>query len=95
MSAFGTEPALREPCTTAALQRRRVPFGEGRLWLSLRTALVAVQVAWLTLVGWIGATVTLLPLVIRGAPIGRRVRASAPRMMRLLESAAPREVLPR
>lgn len=75
--------------------QRRVPSDEGRLWLSLRTGVVAVQVAFLTLVGWMGAILTLLPLAIRGAPIGRKVRVSAPQVMRLLEPAPPREVLPR
>ena len=95
MSVSGPEPVLHEPCTTVALQRRWVPSGEGRLRPSLGTALVTIQVACLTLVGWIGATLTLLPLAIRGAPVGRRVRASAPRVMRLLEPVPPREVLPR
>jgi hypothetical protein len=64
-----------------------------RLWLSLRAALVAPQVACLTLVGWIGATLTLLPLALRGAPIGRRVWAGEPGVVRLLEP--PREAFPR
>jgi hypothetical protein len=92
--AIGPERALHQPCTTEALQRQ-APFREGRLWLGLRTALVAIQVACLTLVGWIGATLTLLPLALRGEPLGRRVWAGAPRVMRLLEPPPPREVLPR
>jgi hypothetical protein len=92
LSAPGPQSALVESCTPAAPQRR-APFGEGRLWLSLRTVLVALQVAWLSLVGWIGGFVTLLPIAIDGAPLGRRVRPTAPRVMRLLEP--PREALPR
>lgn len=95
LSASAPEPALHASCTIAAAPPRRATAGEGRLWLSLRTVLVGAQVAGFTLVGWLGATLTLLPLAIRGAPTGRRGRAGAPRMVRLLEDAPPEEVLPR
>ncbi len=96
MSASGPEPALLDARSTVAPPRRPAHLGEGRLWLGLRTGLVAVQVACLTLVGWAGAILTLLPLAIRGGPIGRRIRVGVPRVVRLLEPAPPREeVLPR
>ncbi len=93
MSASGTEPVLQDLRTTVALQRR-APFREGRLRLGLRTALVAVQVVFFNLVGWMGATLTLLPLAIRGAPLGRRGRVDAPRVVHLLEPSQSREALP-
>ncbi len=95
MSASGPEPALLDPRTTVAPQPRRIPLAEGRLWLDLRGALVAVQVACLTLVGWVGAMLTLLPLAMRGGPLGRRVRVGTSRVVRLLEPTPPREALPR
>ncbi len=95
LSASAPGPALHASCTIAAAPSRRAAAGEGRLRLGLRTILVGAQVAGFSLVGWLGATLTLLPLAIRGAPTGRRGRAGAPRMVRLLEDARPEEVLPR
>ncbi len=95
MSASRPEPALVDARHIAVPQRRRLTLGDGRIWLGLRTSAVAVQVACLTLVGWAGAVLTLLPLAMRGGPIGRRVRIAAPRVVRLLEAGPPREVLPR
>jgi hypothetical protein len=94
LSATGPEVLLDRPCTAAAAQRRPLAR-EGRLWLSLRTALVAVQVACVTLIGWIGATLTLLPLAMRGAPAGRRVWSGQARVVRLLGSPRSREAVPR
>jgi hypothetical protein len=74
--------------------QRPARFDEG-FWLGLRTALVAVQVVCFTLIGWVGATLVLLPLALRGAPAGRRPWAGAPPVVRLLEPSPPREVLPR
>lgn len=82
---------------TDAFPQRRSPFREGRGWLTFRTAVVAAQVAWFTLLGWIGATLTLLPLALRGAPLGRSDWASTAGVirLRLLQAEPPREVLPR
>jgi hypothetical protein len=51
-----------------------------RLRLLLQTALVAIQVVWFTVVGWIGATITLLPLAVRGGPLDRRAALRAERV---------------
>jgi len=49
----------------------RPPPGE-RIRLALVSVGVAIQIAWLTLFGWAGVLLTLLPLVLQGAPVGRR-----------------------
>ncbi len=92
MSASGPEPALQPSCVAAPQRRPRLR--EGRTWLTLRSVLIALQVVWWTLIGWIGATLTLLPLALQGAPAGRKVWVRRPRVVRLLD-ARPREVLPR
>ncbi len=94
MAVSGPERVIHRPCTTAPPPRRLVS-PDGRLWLSLRAALVAVQVACLTVVGWIGATLTLLPVALRGAPVGRKVWPREPHLVRILEPAPPHEALPR
>ncbi len=48
--------------------------GERRLFLLLRAAFAAVALLWVTLVAWGAATVALLPLAFRRAPLGRRLR---------------------
>lgn len=48
---------------------------------------VVLQVAWFTLRGWVGAALTLLPVVLDGAPAGRR---TGPRL-RLLPAPAAAE----
>ncbi len=62
-----------------------------RLRLLLQAVLVALQVAWFTLVGWLGATLALLPVAIRGAPVGRRAERRQPRY-RLLPSPTAEDV---
>jgi hypothetical protein len=91
LSVPGPEPSLHPPCTVAPAPRRTVSRS-GRLRLGVRAVLVAIQVACVTLVGWIGATLTVLPLALRG-PAGRRVLAGGASVVRLL--APPREALPR
>ncbi len=71
------------------------PAGAARLRLGLRTTLVALQVACLTLVGWIGATLTLLPLALRGAPVGRTDWSGRENVIRLLGTTPPRDAVPR
>ena len=92
MLASGPEPAPQPQ--RAAPPQLRPSFREGRFWLGLRAALVALQVACLTVIGWIGATLTLLPLALRGAPAARRVWLRRSITVRLLD-ARPREALPR
>ncbi len=94
MLLHGPQPALDEPRTPHA-SRRRGPPGQRPPWLGLRTAVVALQVAWSSLVGWIGATLVLLPLAVRGAPLGRVVRPGVPGVVRLVPSSPPREAVPR
>jgi hypothetical protein len=73
-----------EPPARARARTGRAPSRAGRarerLGLLLQTVLVAVQVAWLTLVGWMGATMALLPAVLQGAPRGGRAERRALRM---------------
>ncbi len=52
---------------------------------------VAVQVAWFTLVGWVGASLALLPTVLQGGPVGRRVAREAP-PLRLATATATEDV---
>lgn len=94
MSLSGSQPALDEPRTTHA-PPRRLPPGQRPFWLRLRTAVVALQVAWSSLVGWIGATLVLLPLAVRGAPLGRGLRPGVPGVVRLVPPSPPREAVPR
>jgi hypothetical protein len=59
---------------TAPTTRHR---GEGRFLLLLGATLLALQVAVLTLLGWMAATLALLPLAVRRTPLGRRLRPAA------------------
>jgi hypothetical protein len=94
LSVPGPEPLLHLPRADAP-GPRRAPSGGGRARLGARTLLVAVQVACVSLVGWLGATLTLLPLALRGGPAGRRVLAARASVIRLQVTAPPREALPR
>ncbi len=94
MSASAPEPSIHPACTVARAPRT-APSLVGRLRLGFRTALIAAQVACMTLIGWIGATLTLLPLAVRGAPVGRSVWPERASVIRLLRTAPPREAVPR
>lgn len=67
----------------------------GRVALTARTLAVAVVLGWLALVAWIAAAVSLLPLLVAGAPLGRRLRPPAPREARIIPFQARRQALPR
>lgn len=79
---------------TVPVARRRA---DGRALLFLRAALVALQVAFLTVLGWVAATLALLPLAIRRVPLGRRLRPAARPTARIIPFAprARAKALPR
>ena len=77
--------------TSPALRRR----GDGRSLLFVRAALVAIQVTWLTLLGWVAATLALLPIVLRQSPAGRRLRPVPRRVARVIPLAPRQKALPR
>jgi hypothetical protein len=52
--------------------------------LVLRTILVAVAVLWTSAFAWMGATLALLPVVWRRAPVGRRLRPRPSRDARVI-----------
>jgi hypothetical protein len=72
--------------------RRRV---DSRGVLLVRGMLVSAVLLWLALVACIVATIALLPLLWRGAPLGRRLRPPAPREARIIPFQARRQALPR
>lgn len=61
-----------------------------RLRLLVQSVAATVQVAWFTVMGWIGASITLLPLALHGGPVGRRDERRALRF-RLVTTAATEE----
>jgi hypothetical protein len=63
--------------------------------LTARALAVAVLLGWLALIAWIAATVALLPLLLSGSPLGRRLRPPAPREARIIPFQARRQALPR
>lgn len=76
-------------------ERRRV--AESRVVLRLRAAAAAVALFTLTLFASILATLALLPLTLRRAPVGVRLRPLHPREARVIpfERVRGREALPR
>ena len=62
------------------VERRRV--SESRAALLARAAVAALVLAVLTAVGWVLAALAMLPLVIRRAPVGVRLRPLHPREAR-------------
>lgn len=77
------------------LERRRV--AESRAVLLVRSSAAAVALAALTLLAWILAAAALLPLAVRRAPVGVRLRPLHPREARVIPFERPRgrEALPR
>ncbi len=68
---------------------------EGHLALLLRALAVRVAVVWMTAVAWLSAAVTLLPLVWRRAPLGRRLNRQPRRDARVIPFQPRRQALPR
>lgn len=64
------EPSLATKVRAVPSPRRGEPR---RLRLALQVLAASLQVAWLTLVGWVGAFLALLPVALQGAPLGHRV----------------------
>jgi hypothetical protein len=79
---LATPPAARRPA-------------ENRVILFVRALAVAVGIAWLTVVGIAAATLALLPLLWRRAPLGRRLRPARPREGRVIPFQPRRQALPR
>ncbi|HEX9399642.1 MAG TPA: hypothetical protein VF912_05990 [Anaeromyxobacter sp.] len=65
-----------------SVERRRV--AESRALLLLRAAAGAVALVLLTLFAWTLAALALLPLVLRHAPVGVRLRPLRPREARVI-----------
>ena len=70
------------------VERRRV--SESRAALLARAAVAALVLAVLTAVGWVLAALAMLPLVIRRAPVGVRLRPLHPREARVIPFERPR-----
>jgi hypothetical protein len=70
------------------VDRRRV--SESRAALLARAAVAALVLAVLTAVGWVLAALAMLPLVIRRAPVGVRLRPLHPREARVIPFERPR-----
>jgi hypothetical protein len=66
----------------------------GRLVFALRSILVAAAVLWISTVAWLGATLALLPLVWRRAPLGRRLRPRPSREVRVIPFQPRRQAMP-
>jgi len=60
-----------------------------RAWLTLLAAFLA------TLAAWFMAALALLPLLVRRAPVGRRLRQRPPREARIIPFQPRRRALPR
>ena len=68
---------------------------ERRVMLVARGLAAAALLTWLALLACVAAAVALLPLVWRGAPLGRRLRPPAPREARIIPFQSRRQALPR
>lgn len=77
---------------TAPSGRRRL---EHRFLLFLRAFGAGLAVAWLTVAAWMAVTLALLPLVLRRAPLGRRLRPPERREARVIPFQPRRQALPR
>ena len=77
------------------VERRRV--AESRIVLLTGAAAAAFVLFALTLLAWIAAALAMLPLALRRAPVGVRLRPLHPREARVIpfERARGREALPR
>lgn len=80
---------------------RLAPAPEGhapsgrRAGLLARTAAVYLGLAWLAVAGYLAAVIALIPLLWRGAPLGRRLRPAEPHEARIISFQARRRALPR
>lgn len=68
---------------------------QGRVALTARALAAALVLGWLALIAWVAASVALVPLLLAGAPLGRRLRPPAPREARIIPFQARRQALPR
>lgn len=68
---------------------------ERRGVLVARALIASVVLVWLAVVAFAAASVALLPLLWRGAPLGRRLRPPAQREARIIPFQARRQALPR
>ena len=95
MPSPANTPLARGHLRLAPAPHQEPPRSHGRVALTARALVVAVVLGWLALVAWIAAAVALLPLVVAGAPLGRRLRPPAPREARIIPFQARRQALPR
>ena len=92
-------PHSPPPSSRAHLRLAPVPAGQarpdGRLLLRLRALGAALALALATVAAWISTALALAPLLWRRAPVGRRLRAQAPREARVIPFQPRRTALPR
>lgn len=69
--------------------------GDGPILLHLRAAAAALALALATMMAWLSAAVALVPVLWRRGPVGRRLRAQAPREARVIPFQPRRTALPR
>lgn len=63
--------------------------------LAARGLAASAHLTWLALIACAAAVVALLPLLWRGAPLGRRLRPPVRREARIIPFQARRQALPR
>lgn len=68
---------------------------DGQLWLRLRALGAALALAIATVAVWVSTALAFAPLLWRGRPVGRRLRAPAARDARVIPFQPRRTALPR
>lgn len=66
-----------------------------RVGLHLQALVAALGLAWRSVAGVLAAVIALVPLLWRGAPLGRRLRPSESQEARIISFQARRRALPR
>ncbi len=89
-------PAARGHLRLAGPPAERRPVAESRTVLLVRAAAAAVVLVLLTAFAWISAVLALVPIALRRAPVGVRLRPLRPREARIIPFHRPRQkALPR
>lgn len=92
-------PLSGQPPSRGHLRLASAPVGrlrgDGRSLLRLRSIAAALAIALATLAMWLTTAVALVPVLWRRDPVGRRLRAQAPREARVIPFQPRRTALPR
>lgn len=88
-------PPLARPHLRLASAPSARPRPESRVALLARALAVTALAVWVTFAAWIAAALALAPLLVRRAPLGRRVRPAAQREARVIPFQPRRQALPR